>query len=281
MNENDALITVCLLAAFADAKVTAEEQKAIQEVVRRLAGEREHLSALYEKVARKQVSLEEVAAALPSPEAKAQAVHLARQICACDGDLGSDEQAFLDDLMTQLGVEESAGGGPPVDSIAAEAEEFARLVGDDKDVDQMIQKYAMTTAAIDLLPKKLAKLGIFPAQIHLVYRVGKRYGYDLDRGHIKEFLAALGISYMGQMVEVSLRGIIKRFAGRMAGKASDMALTFGTTYAIGHAAKDYYAGGRKLSPADLRKLFEKYRQKAKTVSVSLQEQIENLIKSRT
>ncbi len=34
----------------------------------------------------------------------------------------------------------------------------------------------------------------------MVYRIGKSYGFDLDRGHIKDFLATAGVGMASQYV---------------------------------------------------------------------------------
>jgi len=39
-----------------------------------------------------------------------------------------------------------------------------------------------------------------PLQMKMVYRIGKSYGFDLDRGHIKDFLATAGVGMASQYV---------------------------------------------------------------------------------
>jgi uncharacterized protein YbjT (DUF2867 family) len=43
--------------------------------------------------------------------------------------------------------------------------------------------------------------------------------------------------------------------GGLGSGATGAGFSFATTYALGHAAKRYYAGGRKLSAAELKTLF--------------------------
>ena len=62
-------------------------------------------------------------------------------------------------------------------------------------------------------------------------------------------------SYLTKFV----RGATKKFGGKLvstlAGQATESAIAFATTYAIGHAANRYYASGRTLSMEQLRDVF--------------------------
>jgi hypothetical protein len=53
-------------------------------------------------------------------------------------------------------------------------------------------------------------------------------------------------------------------------------VTFAATYALGHAAKQYYAQGRKLSAEDLRGLFSRFQDEAKSLLPQVQGQIQSL-----
>jgi hypothetical protein len=50
-------------------------------------------------------------------------------------------------------------------------------------------------------------------------------------------------------------------------------VTFSTTYALGHVAKQYYAQGRRLDAADLRALFARFQLEAKALLPRVEEQI--------
>jgi uncharacterized protein (DUF697 family) len=122
--------------------------------------------------------------------------------------------------------------------------------------DRMILNYAILNGALELLPDSLASMAIIPLQMKLVYRIGKAYGYELDRGHIAEFLAAAGVGMASQYVErigVRLVGRLfgRRRLGRVLGAAARQAVSsgfsFATTYALGRLAVRYYAGGRTFS----------------------------------
>ena len=126
----------------------------------------------------------------------------------------------------------------------------------------MILKYAILMGALELLPQTLATVVIIPMQMKMVYRIGKSHGVELDRTNIKDFLATAGIGLGSQMVEGFARKLMGRFGRKLGGKtiggAADQltgsAMSFASTYAIGHMAQSYYAGGRKLTAPDLKKL---------------------------
>jgi uncharacterized protein (DUF697 family) len=75
------------------------------------------------------------------------------------------------------------------------------------------------------------------------------------------------------------KGIFGGLVGGAAGFAAGAAVTFASTYALGHVAKQYYAQGRKLSAEDLRALFARFQEDAKTIFPKVQEQIQTQAKS--
>ena len=109
----------------------------------------------------------------------------------------------------------------------------------------------------------MATVVIIPLQMKMVYRIGKSHGVELDRSNIKEFLATAGIGLGSQMVEGFAHKLVGKFGRKLGGKSvgnvadqlTGSALSFASTYVIGHVAESYYAGGRNLTAPDLRKLF--------------------------
>jgi uncharacterized protein (DUF697 family) len=102
-----------------------------------------------------------------------------------------------------------------------------------------------------------------PLQIRLVYQVGKQHGFELDRQHVIDFLGVAGVGLASQVIERFARqaaaGILGKlaggFLGGVGGTAAGAGMSFATTYALGHAAKRYYAGGRQLSAVEVKGLF--------------------------
>ena len=152
----------------------------------------------------------------------------------------------------------------------------------------MIVRYAILTGALELLPQSMASLAILPLQIKMVYRIGRAHGVTLDQGHIKEFIATLGVGLSAQMLDGMARKFLGKLVGRMAGglaggvarSAGSAALAFGTTWALGQVARQYYSSGRRLDMAQLRSLFTSLRQQGQQLherhSAEIQQQAARL-----
>src|SRR5580658_5083787 len=133
----------------------------------------------------------------------------------------------------------------------------------DEELERIIMNAAILNGALEIMPHTLATMAIVPLQMRLVYRIGHAYGYELDRGHIKDFLATVGVGLTSQVVEGITRQVIGGFARRLTGgflgglvaEATGSAFAFASTYAIGHVANRYYASGRTLSGAQLKDVF--------------------------
>jgi len=286
--ETKAVLTLSLMAAFADGRKDEREREEVRRIAESLSPESGiNLSALYQDVLLKRRSVEETAAQLQSPEARQLAYEMAVCTCDADGVATEQERAFLGRLGTALGlgstdsnatlsqVEELAAV-PVAPAIipaaaagaAAAAADRAKPVGgapvDDAATDKMILNYAILNGALELLPESVATMAIIPLQMKMVYRVGKQYGYELDRGHIKDLLATLGVGLTGQYLEQVgrklLGGLLKKAGGGLLGSVGktgiSVGMSFATTYALGHVAKQYYGGGRTLDAARLRQAFE-------------------------
>jgi uncharacterized protein (DUF697 family) len=89
--------------------------------------------------------------------------------------------------------------------------------------------------------------------MRMVYRIGHRYDYTLDRGHIRDFLATAGVGLASLAVESLARLFLGGLVGQLlGGVGTGAAFAFAGTYAIGQLANRYYAGGRKMDTAVLR-----------------------------
>jgi uncharacterized protein (DUF697 family) len=127
----------------------------------------------------------------------------------------------------------------------------------------MILNYAILNGALELLPDSLATMAIVPLQMKMVYRVGKHYGYELDRRHITELLGVVGVGLTSQVVEGYARKLLGGLIGKVGGgmgksvgkQVASSAMSFASTWALGKIAGQYYSGGRKLSAIEMRQLF--------------------------
>ena len=144
---------------------------------------------------------------------------------------------------------------------------------DNAAIDRSILNYAILNGALELLPQSWASMAIIPLQIKMVYRVGQAHGVSLDQGHIKEFIAAAGVGLTSQYIEEFGRKLLGGLLGKAGGKllggigsqATGMAFSFASTYALGHLAKRYYAGGRVMSTDLLRQTYQGLLSSGKTL----------------
>jgi uncharacterized protein (DUF697 family) len=134
---------------------------------------------------------------------------------------------------------------------------------DDAELDRTILHASILNGALELLPETLSTMAIIPLQMKLVYRIGLQYGYELDRGHVKDFLATAGVGLTSQFMEQAGRKLLGGLLGSLGGgiarglgnQAVSSGMSFASTYALGHVAKRYYASGRQLSTSMLKEAY--------------------------
>jgi len=280
--ERHALISIALMAAFADGHQADPERQAIAEWLDTL-GEASVPPRLVQDVLLKRVSLEAALGALTDPAHRQLAYEMAVCVCDADATRSAAEAAFLAELKGRLGLEgaavhafereeaalveatrQASTEAEPAPVPAPVAPAAAANTALDEELDRNILRYAVLNGALELLPQSWASMAIIPLQIKMVYGVGKAYGVELDQGHIREFIAAAGVGltsqYLEQFGRKLLGGLLGKAAGRTMGRiggaATGMAFSFATTYALGQLAKRYYAGGRAMSGVVLRETFQ-------------------------
>lgn len=301
--DRDAIVTICVLAARADGTRDTPETAQFERIIADLGVT--DLSAILARVDTSGVG--EVARRLSTPEARRTAYETALAVCYADGDLNPAERAFLEGLRGDLGL----AGDPEAEAAIEEARVLATApipgpplpveeapppgvhksqaglppVTMDAAIDAMIRQHALIAGALELLPQSLASLAIIPLQLRLVHRIGADYGQKLDPQQVKVLLGVLGLGTVGQVLDgvarKALRGVgrgllgrmLGGFAGGVAGSAAGMGLAFASTWALGHAAKQYYAQGQKLSREDLQALFLRFKAEAQEVLPRVQEEI--------
>ena len=291
LQQQQSVLTIAMLAAFADGAKDDTEREEIRRIAQSLAaeGNMPDLPRLYQDVLLRRTSLESAAAALQDPTHRQLAYEMA--VCVCDVDgrqtptereflahlkqilqLGSaataafdqEEQALLNALDGATATTATKPGLPVPVPAAAPSGPSAAAVQRDAELDKSILNYALLNGALELLPQSWASMAIIPLQIKMVYGVGAAYGVALDQGHIREFIATAGVGLTSQYIEQFgrklLGGLIGKAAGRLlggiAGQATGMAFSFATTYALGQLAQRYYAGGRVMSTDLLRQTYQ-------------------------
>jgi len=265
--ERDALLTLCIRAAFADGLKDERERAELKRIAESLSpGSGVDLAALHQDVLLGRRTLEEAVARLQDPATRQLAYELAVGVCDADGVHGAAEERFLAQLRAALGLDAAAAEGVH-QAAAALATTPVATAGPAVDVaslEKMILDASILNGALELLPESLSSMAIIPLQMRLVYRVGKAHGYELDRGHIKDLLAAMGVGLTSQYVEQIGRklvgGLLGALGGRLLGglgkQAVSSGMAFASTYALGQVARRYYAGGRTLDAQALRQTFE-------------------------
>lgn len=277
--ETHAIVSACILAAFADGTQAEVERSQIERIVNGFSGERLDLASAYQDILSGKVALAQVAGQLQTPAARALGYEMAVCVCNADGVLTEAEKQFLSDLRRLLQLDASpadmhlqaaqALAAPPLLSPTPPAIDSGR----EADVDHLILNTAILNGALEVMPHTLATMAIVPVQIRMVYQIGKRYGYELDRGHITDFLGTVGIGLTSQVFEGFTRRLVGGLArglaggllGGLAGQAAGSAFAFATTYALGQVAKQYYASGRTLSTAQLRGVFSSMLNEARSM----------------
>ncbi|MEJ5029970.1 MULTISPECIES: TerB family tellurite resistance protein [unclassified Comamonas] len=149
-------------------------------------------------------------------------------------------------------------------------------------MDQKILKASILNGAIELLPENLSTLAIIPLQMRLVYQIGQNYGYELDKGHIKDLLGALGVGLTSQYLEQAGRKLLggllgkagKGLLGGLGRQAVSSGMSFASTYALGHVANQYYAGGRQLSTEMLKNAYQHVMQDGRQLQSRYQAQMQ-------
>jgi uncharacterized protein (DUF697 family)/tellurite resistance protein len=285
--ENEAILTICLLAAFADGSKGDEEREQFKQIVEGLGGEVS--PTLYQDVLFKKVKLDDAVNELTSDESKTMAYEMAVFICDADDVVNEKEKSFLNELKSALQI-----GATQAEKVEEQGEQLATVsisqaeptIEDtqrEAEINKMIIKYSILNGALELLPQNLATMAIIPLQTKMVYRVGKQFGYELSASHIKEFIATIGLGMTSQVLEGYARkligGFAKKFIGgigkTVASTATGAAFSFGSTYAIGKVAYSYYSSGRTLDTSRLKSLFTKFNEDSKSLYDKYRGEIQN------
>jgi tellurite resistance protein len=198
--QQQAILTIALLAAFADGANAEREREQIRRLAESLA-ETEgapDLPALYQKVLLKQASLADTAAVLPDPSLRQLAYEMAVGVCDADGHANEAERRFLAELATVLGLEAAV-----TDPLRAEAEAMADLAESaapristtlsttidattsgpvvasvpnvpDSALDKSILNHAILNGALELLPQSWASPSVSTHKFRYVRRAPHR-----------------------------------------------------------------------------------------------------------
>jgi uncharacterized protein (DUF697 family)/tellurite resistance protein len=280
--EQRAILTLCLMAAFADGGNSERERAEIRRIADALGADGAvDVAAIYQDVLLRKPDLAALAATITQREQRQFAYEMAVCVCDADGATSPAEREFLGRLAQALGLDASAAHaftqqadavtGASLDGSTLAGAIVAAVPARAAELDKMILNYSILNGALELLPQSLASMAIIPLQMKMVYRVGKAHGFELDRGHIKDLLATMGVGLTSQYVEQIGRKLLGGLLGRIGGgllggmgsATTGAAFSFASTYALGHVAKRYYAGGRTIDAAGLQQAFTSMLDEAK------------------
>ena len=272
-NEAEAIIAIATLAALADGHHDSQEEAAIAGVSASLGLPPETM----QRAAAGQLTVTELASRLTSPESRQTAYDAALSVCHRGGEPGPAEQTFLSGLASALGIT-AANAVSPLATVVPSVTSGAPAPND---IDNHILDQAILTAAMELLPDRLANLAILPLQLRMVYGIGQKHGQKLDARQVADLAATFGIGAVAQVFEKVVRralgglagGLLGGMVGGAGGVAAGAAVTFASTYALGHAAEQYYAQNRSLSIADMKTLFSRFQSEAKEIYPRVQDRI--------
>lgn len=256
LDQQKAILTIALLAAFADGNKDDAEREEIRRIAQSLAGDTgmADLPRIYQDVLLKRTNVQAAAAALHEADHRQLAYEMAVCVCDVDGRQSPAEAQFLATLKAalQLGSQQTQAFDQAADTFVEVAEKAppsatpwstagaaaytsaAQAAANpspsatqaasqrpgpaDAELDQSILNYALLNGALELLPQSWASMAIIPMQVKMVYGIGKAHGVELDQGHIKEFIAAAGVGLTSQYLEQFGRKLLGGFLGKAAGR---------------------------------------------------------------
>lgn len=271
--ELNSLAAIALYAAYADGTRDESERSRLRDIAAKIAGDRVDPAVLDRASVAGAPPFAEMVKPLATPAIRRYAYEIAVSVAAADGVHSEAEAAYLASLASALGLpsvdaakvasDANAIAAAPAAAAASPGAPSGRASPDPAALDRGIVNAAITNAALELLPETLASMAILPLQVRLVYRVGQAYGYELDQGHIKEFVATLGVGLAGQYLEQFGRKVLGGILGSVLGgmgrsighQSASSGMAFATTWALGQVAKQYYGGGRTLDADKLKAAF--------------------------
>lgn len=257
LEQQKAILTIALLAAFADGNKDDAEREEIRRIAQSLAGDTgmADLPRIYQDVLLKRTNVQAAAAALHETDHRQLAYEMAVCVCDVDGRQSPAEAQFLATLKAalQLGSQQTQAFDQAADAFVEVAEKAppsatpwgavgaaaaytstAQAAANpgpsatqaasqrpgpaDAELDQSILNYALLNGALELLPQSWASMAIIPMQVKMVYGIGKAHGVELDQGHIKEFIAAAGVGLTSQYLEQFGRKLLGGLLGKAAGR---------------------------------------------------------------
>ena len=263
------LLKLALLSACADAvnDVAAQSQlRRVAELLSEDAGE--NLAITLREILLQRLTLTHVAAPLQRPELRLLAYEVAVCICNADSAHSDPEHAFLEhlrvaltlDVRTARSFEREADAiiGVPLQADPSRVPPASAHPIDAATLSRIVDDYAVLTGALASRAEPLALLAAIPLQMKMIYRIGKAFGHEPDRGQIRTLMSAVGVEPVSQYVEACgkliLAGALDRPRVRTGPSIEASVACFAKTYALGHVARRVHGDG----VTDVQRLHESY-----------------------
>lgn len=310
-HDAETIVAIAALAAQADGNQDHDERARIVEraVSLGLPDASTTLAAAMATTVGGPVAVVRLAEQLSTHEARRVAYDTAVSVCYADGWINPSESEFLRALASALSIdatdvnraannvhdEFSTATSSATVSANANARTHDHATPTSSASDQHILDQAILSAALEVLPDRLANLAILPLQLRLVHQIGARHGQQMNVSQAKDLAAVFGIGAAAQIMEKVVRntlgglvgtlgrgvlgGLLGGMAGNAVGTAAGASVTFATTYALGHASEQYYAQGRQLSTDDMKVLFTRLQGEAKTMYPEIEARVREVAKN--
>ena len=293
MTPTDAEVIITIAAQAAVANGTRNETELAQIIAAATRLGLPNAAAVVQRAAIDTEDIESLANSLSTEEARHAAYEIAVAVCNADGVAGPSEIEFLKRLSNLLGT---GGATAEMSAIASVATLTGQVLPPPvpssatpqppamAELDAFILDQAILTGALEILPDRLSNMAILPLQLRMVYSIGERHGQKLNVSQVKDLAAAFGIGAAAQLMESLVRKTFGRLAGGMiggllggaSGMAAGATVSFAATYALGHAATQYYKQGRTLSKSDMMALFTRFRAEAETLYPKVQDRVRSV-----
>lgn len=278
-DERITLLTIALLAVFANGGKNEQELAQLRHVLEKLSTPiGANLSLLLQDVQLKRHTIVDSAPFLQRPESRQKAYEAAVCICDVDGVHSDPEHRFLEELRIALALdvrsarsfERAAGLIADLPMQPDPVRGFAKPVNapDSQALEQNILNVAAFSAALARNAGLLQALGIAPLQMKMIYRIAKAHGEEAARGQIRDLMIVFGAAALSQYVQ--------SFALSLCGEREQAAaIAFANSYALGHTARFYYASDIDIEQQTLREHFERLHAQGLALYPAQSAEIEN------
>ena len=258
--ENEALAGLRVLVAVAksDGRVDADERRALDDAFSRVPNSG---GADLDRLLDEAVDIDAELARIVDPAARDSVYNAAYTIAHADGHASDEELRLLDRVRDRLRI--------PKDRASL----LGRVIGEAKDTvlpshidplhDPLLRaneirkdtlKYSILTGVLGAFPvpgvSLATDLAVIGLQTKLVRDVGQYWGHKVDAQAARSILYGLGLGTGARIAVTQVAKLVPGF-----GSAFGAAASFGSTWALGTVADEYFSSGGRAEISTLRDAF--------------------------